>query len=73
MLYYGRALYHTILPALNDIVSEQSIPTQRTKEKAQQVLDYVVTYPNAYIRYYASDMIINIYINAAYLVAKNSQ
>ena len=45
MLYYGRALDHSILPALNEIASEQSSPTQSTKEKAQQLMDYVATYP----------------------------
>ena len=73
MLYYGRALDHTILPALNEIASEQSSPTQSTKGKAQQLMDYVATYPNAYIRYYASDMILNIDSDAAYLVAKKSR
>ena len=33
-------------------------------------MDYVATYPNAYTRYYASDMILNIDSNAAYLVDK---
>ena len=32
-------------------------------------MDYLATYPNAYIRYYASDMILNIDSDAAYLVA----
>ena len=73
MLYYGRPLDHTILPALNDIASEHSIPTQRTKENSQQVLDYVTTYPNAYILYYASDVISNIDSGAAYLMAKKTR
>ena len=36
-------------------------------------MDYVATYPNAYIRYYASDMILNIDSDAAYIVAKKSR
>ena len=55
-LYYGRALDHTILPALNSIASAQSAPTQNTKKATQQLMDYVATYPNAYLRYYASNM-----------------
>ena len=33
-LYHGRALDFTILPSLNEIVSEQASLTQKTKEKA---------------------------------------
>ena len=32
-------------------------------------MDYVATYPKAYIRYYASKMILNIESDAAYLIA----
>ena len=52
-LYYGWAIEHTILPTLNEISSEKSMPTEKTKEKAQQLMDYVHTHPNAYIWYYA--------------------
>ena len=72
-LYYGRALDNTILPALNEIASEQSKPTQKTMDKAQQLMDYVATYPDTYIRFYASDMILNIDSDAAYLVAPKSR
>ena len=73
MVYYGKALDHTILPALNEIASEQSSPTQSIKEKSQQLMEYVAIYPNAYIRYYASNIIFNIDSDAAYLVAKKAQ
>ena len=72
-LYYGRALDNTILPALNEIASEQAQPTQKTMEKAQRLMDYVHTYPNAYIRFHASDMILNIDSDAAYLVAPKAR
>ena len=32
-------------------------------------MDYAATFPNTYVRYYASDMILNIDSDAAYLVA----
>ena len=48
-LYYGRAIDYTILPALNDIASAQAQPTQKTKEKTQQLMSYLHTYPNAFI------------------------
>ena len=36
-------------------------------------MGYVLTYPNAYIRYYASDMVLHIYSDAAYLVAPKAR
>ena len=72
-LYYGRAIDSTILPALNEIASEQAQPTQQTKQKAQRLMDYVNTYPNTYIRYYASNMILHIDSDAAYLVAPKAR
>ena len=42
-------------------------------DKAQQLMDYVATYPDTYIRFYASDMILNIDSDAAYLVAPKSR
>ena len=36
-------------------------------------MDYVNTYPNAYIRYYASDMVLHIDSDAAYLVAPKAR
>ena len=44
MVYYGKALDHTIL---NEIASEQSSPTQSIKEQSQQLMEYVAIYPNA--------------------------
>ena len=37
--------------------------------KAQRLMDYEATYPDTYIRFHASDMILNIDSDAAYLVA----
>ena len=72
-LYYARALDHTILPALNEIASEQSTPTEKTMCKAQRLMDYVATYPNTYIRFYASDMVLNIDSDSVYLVAPKAR
>ena len=36
-------------------------------------MDYTATYPNAFIRYHASDMILNIDSDAAYLVAPQAK
>ena len=68
LLYYGRALDGTTLPALNTIASEQATPTKKTEQKCKRLLDYVPTYTNAFIRYYASDMILHVDSDAAYNV-----
>jgi hypothetical protein len=67
-LYYGRACDPCILPALNEIASEQASPTTDTIDKTTMLMDYLHTYPNAVIRYHASDMILKITSDAAYLV-----
>ena len=73
LLYYARALDNTILPALNTIGTTQATPTHNTKLKLHRLLDYVNTYNRAYIRMYASDMILNIDSDAAYLVLPNAR
>ena len=72
-MYYGRAIDYTILPALNEIASAQANPTGNTKKKAQQLMDYLNTYDNAYLRFYASDMILHVESNAAYLIAPKAR
>jgi hypothetical protein len=67
-LYYGRACDPCILPALNEIAAEQAKPTTDTIAKTEMLMDYLHTYPHAVIRYHASDMILKITSDAAYLV-----
>ena len=68
LLYYARAIESTILPALNDISKSQANPSEVTLQQCQRVLDYVNTYKKVRVRYYASDMILNVETDAAYLV-----
>ena len=68
-LYYARAIDMTILHALSAIASEQAIPTKRTLERVHQLLDYMATHPNAIVRFYTSDMILNLHSDASYLSA----
>ena len=68
LLYYARAIDCTMLPTLNQIGAEQSRATKATQEKLSRLLDYAATYPEAVVRYHASDMILNIDSDAAYLV-----
>ena len=72
-LYYGRALDHTILSALNELGTQQFQPTQKIKENAQILMDYVNTYPYAYIRYYASDMVLWVDSDVSYLIEPKAQ
>ena len=37
-------------------------------DKAQRLMDYAVTYPDAYLRYYASDMVLHCDSDASYLI-----
>ena len=51
ILYYVRAVDMTILMVLSLIVSEQTRGTERTLEKACQVLDYLASHPDAVVRF----------------------
>eukprot|EP00804_Cyclotella_cryptica_P015783 CCRYP_013414-RA/>CCRYP_013414-RA protein AED:0.38 eAED:0.38 QI:0/-1/0/1/-1/1/1/0/253 len=72
-LYYARAIDATILMALNAIANEQKAPTQRTKERVLQFLDYMATHPNAVVRFYKSDMILQGHSDASYLSAPEAR
>ena len=48
-LYYDRAVGATMLPALGYIESQQSNPTERTMQKAKQMIEYSATHPDAII------------------------
>jgi hypothetical protein len=73
LLYYAHAVDPTMLPALNEICTQQSSPTESTKIKADMLLDYACTYTNAKIRYYTSDMVLHVDSDAAYLVLPNAK
>ena len=72
-LYYGRAVDPTILASLNEIASKQSAPTTLTRTSCNQLLDYLHQHPDAVIRYHASDMILCLVSDAAYLVLPNAR
>ena len=67
-LYYCRALDSTIATTLNDLARQQSKPTENTRNKCHRLMDYLATYPNSFIRYHASDMVLTIDSDASYLV-----
>jgi hypothetical protein len=72
-LYYSRGCDPTIIVALNEISNQQAAPTEQTKAACDMLLDYLSTHPNATIRYHASDMILSICSDAAYLVLPNAR
>ena len=51
----------------------QAKSTKLTLQKIQMLLDYLHTYPNAKVRFYASDMKLQIDSDAAYLVAPKAK
>jgi hypothetical protein len=65
-LYYGRAVDITILKTLNTLSRQQSKATDTTAKHTEHLLDYLASHPDAVIRYYASDMILNIHSDASY-------
>jgi hypothetical protein len=72
-LYYARAVDPTMLPAINEISASQSSPTVNTMNDCKMLMDYAATYPTAIIRYHASDMVLHIDSDAAYLVLPNAR
>ena len=73
ILYYARAVDMTVLMALSTIASEQTKGTERTMEKALQVLDYLAAHPDAKVKFSASDMVMNIHSDASYLTEPNAR
>ena len=58
---------------MNELRSEKSQPTQKTKQKSQRIMDYVCTFPNTHIPYYSSNMVLHVDSDAAYLVVSKSR
>ena len=67
VLYDGRVVDLTLLPALSSLASAQARATESIIKKMEQMLDYLATNPDAKVRIRASDMILNINSNASYM------
>ena len=67
ILYYACAVDMTVLIALSSIASEQTKATTTTLQRSIQLLDYMATNSEAKVRFYASDMVMNIHSDASYL------
>jgi hypothetical protein len=57
----------TVHMALSTIAAEQTIATERTLAKCTQMLDYLVHNATAKVRFHASDMIMNIHLDASFI------
>ena len=57
-----------MLVALNEIVAHQLSPTQYISSKCKQLLDYAATFPNTKLCFIASNMVLYVDSDAAYLV-----
>jgi hypothetical protein len=64
VLYYARTVYPKVIMSFNEIAIEQTKETEKTQVAADQLLDYLVTHPDATIRYNKSDMILHIHSDA---------
>ena len=57
-----------MLVALNEIETRQANPTPSTKAKLEYLMDYAATHPDTTVRFHASNMILHVDSDAAYLV-----
>ena len=67
-LYYGCVIESTLLVVLHDIATHQTSSTQHIQSEYKHLLDYATKYPNGKLWYTASDMILHVDSDAAYLV-----
>jgi hypothetical protein len=58
--------------ALSTIASKQAQGMENTMTKTKQLLDYLKTHPDATVHFHALDMILNIHLDASYLLAANA-
>jgi hypothetical protein len=56
-----------VLMALSIITIEQMKATEKMMAKCLQLLDYLAHHAKAKVHFYASDMIMNIHLDASYL------
>ena len=57
-----------MLPVINEISSQQAKPTQAINDKVNRLVYYTHSYPGNIIRYRASNILLHINLDAAYLI-----
>jgi hypothetical protein len=73
LLYYARAVDHSLLTALNKLSSEQAAPTASTLQAAYRILHYADTYPDAKITFFPSTMQLVVHSDASYNSERNAR
>ena len=63
ILYYARAVDMNILTDLTTLGSEQAKSTTNTIKVTDRLLDYLATHTDAKMRYYASNMVLNMWLS----------
>ncbi len=66
-MYYACTVDMTVLMALCSIAVEQTQAMEKTIEQCIQLLNYLASSSKAKVRFHASDMIMNIHLDASYL------
>lgn len=72
-MYYAWAVVLTTLIALSSITSKQAKATQAVEDQVKHLLNYLHTYKDATLRYIASNMVLNIHLDALYLSEPKAQ
>jgi hypothetical protein len=72
LLYYGRAVDSTILPAFSAIATKQAKPTAKMMARVKQLLDYCALQEEAIMTFKASNMVLQVHSNAGYANKKKS-
>eukprot|EP00957_Ditylum_brightwellii_P018103 1363656-Ditylum_brightwellii.AAC.1 len=67
LLYHYRDVDPTLAAALSTIASKQANSTQETAEACHQLLDFVMTNPDAIVHFLSSEMILTIHLDSSYL------
>ena len=62
-----------MLPAINEITSQQAKSTSMTEDKCKMFMYYATTHPSAKIRYHASDMRLHVDSDTVYLVLSKAR
>ena len=73
ILYYGRAVDASMLPALSTIASDKANPTETTWKKVETCFNYAATHPDAIIAYRASKMILAAHSDASHLSERETR
>jgi hypothetical protein len=73
LLYYARAVDATLLVALGTIAEQQAKGTEAAARAILHLLNYCRTYPDATLRYHASEMVLWIHSDASYLSASKAR